>query len=90
MNIVDEYLLLTISAAESAIDLLRSSEGEYLREHSYQKDLHCEIKAKADRILEELIFEHLMPTGLSILSEEMTFSRASFLGESSSNVSSSM
>lgn len=62
-------LFLAKEAAQAALRAL-ASEDSGVPAHRWADDLPRELKANADRVLEEEIVSRLAPTGLPVLSEE--------------------
>jgi myo-inositol-1(or 4)-monophosphatase len=59
---------VSIQAAQAAFSALTNSDK--LKQHSYSQDIPRELKAEADKILEQEILEKLLPLGLPVLTEE--------------------
>lgn len=65
----ERLLSLAKDAAQEAVQALAVA-GMDSSSYTFADDLPREMKATADRVLEEVILEHLKSTGLPILSEE--------------------
>lgn len=68
-----ELLELTKSVALNAGSIILSKPKDEINDFIYSKDHEKEIKASADKILEEYILSKLTPIGISILTEESGF-----------------
>ena len=70
MHDVSDLLELAKSVAVNAGSSILGETEQELREFVFNHDHGKEIKASADKILEQYILRQLVPTGLSILTEE--------------------
>ncbi len=70
MHDVSDLLELAKSVALNAGSIVLGETKQELREFVFSPDHRKEIKASADKILEQYILSKLAPTGLSILTEE--------------------
>jgi myo-inositol-1(or 4)-monophosphatase len=64
-------LELSKNIARTALEKLPDLDKKDFRDYSFDSDIPREIKAKADTIIEKIILDKLVPTGVDILSEEM-------------------
>jgi myo-inositol-1(or 4)-monophosphatase len=67
---VDKLLLLTKNIAKTAYQKLVQIDGNDFRQVHYSQKHPREMKSGADTVMEELILDQLLPTGISVLSEE--------------------
>jgi myo-inositol-1(or 4)-monophosphatase len=67
---VQNLLELSKDTARIALDKLIELGKEDEKYYSFDKNIPREIKATADTIIEKVILEQLIPTGIDILSEE--------------------
>ena len=70
MHDVSDLLELAKSVALNAGSIVLGETKKELREFVFSSDHRKEIKASVDKILEQYILKQLVPTGLSILTEE--------------------
>jgi myo-inositol-1(or 4)-monophosphatase len=70
VNETNELLSLTKDIAKSALQVLAKISRSDDNKVSYDSMIPREMKATVDTIIEDMIIKRLLPTGLSILSEE--------------------
>ncbi len=69
MSSLQTELTLAKLVTREALDALASVNPE-LTPYKFDKSLPRELKAETDRIIENIILKRLLPTGISVLSEE--------------------
>ncbi|MBT5399378.1 inositol monophosphatase [bacterium] len=70
INKIEKLLELSKNTARIALDKLVWLDDEDEKRYSFDEDIAREAKAVADIIIENVILEQLIPTGIDILSEE--------------------
>lgn len=70
MTEYDHLLTLAKNAAQEAVITLEKIGAAGLSSYKFADDIPREVKATADRVIEEIILGYLRPTELPILSEE--------------------
>jgi myo-inositol-1(or 4)-monophosphatase len=63
-------LELSKNTASAALEKLAELDENDIKSYSFDSDIPREIKAKADTVIEKIILDQLVPTGVDILSEE--------------------
>ena len=63
-------LELSKNTASAALEKLAELDENDIKSYSFDTDIPREIKAKADTVIEKIILDQLVPTGVDILSEE--------------------
>jgi myo-inositol-1(or 4)-monophosphatase len=67
---LESLLNLSKKTARIALDKLIEIDREEEKHYSFDQDIPREVKAKADTIIEKIILDKLITTGIDILSEE--------------------
>jgi len=70
MGDIEKLLLLTKNIAKSAFKKLVQIEGNEFNKIQYSKKFPREMKSDVDKLIEKFILDELLPTGISILTEE--------------------
>jgi len=67
---IKSLLDLSKETALMALEKLKQLDKESIKQYSYDENIEREVKALADIIIEKIILDKLLPTGINILSEE--------------------
>jgi myo-inositol-1(or 4)-monophosphatase len=70
INKIEKLLELSKNTARIALDRLTELDKQNKKNYSFDENIPREVKATADTIIEKVILEQLIPTGIDILSEE--------------------